>query len=794
MTVQQFRSLTTACMLVLLLLSGLSLSRTAIASGPVLLPGDSFDYPITPYVAIYEDPSARLSLDDMIGQDKQLRFTPSHSNRLKFGITTSAYWFRVSLSNPYNHDRDVVLTLSNTHIDDIRLFDISNPDEPSVLGRGGRDSNGLRGGFPQAQPFFLRISAQTTQSYLIRVHTDALLNTELHLKSVDRFVINEQHQQFIVGISIGIAIAAFIYFLICYRRYRMQLALAAAAYCAVISIFIPSWMGLLHSGFALSGELDGCLESLSINFSAIAHTLVVLFLGWRQRWVRLTLWAFIALQVVIGSGEFWLSSALNEVSISLGIAVNEIFMLFLLIFARSEQKKAQHLLLFGCAFVTVGIVLSVLTSMNVLSLDFIHTWSVIVLPMAVISSLVMACMQLSGRAVPSIARQTSDLTLSSGLLSQISHELRTPINGVIGMNELLTDTALSANQRDYIDTIGLAGRDLLFVANEISDLARIQQGQLELERRPFTISSMLSQTMAHFQQEAIRKQVELVVDIADDLPARLVGDRNRLQTLLHNLIARTLAYTDYGELTLHASYFNSAQSQGVRLQLQLSGNIVKQDELKMLFRLLQYHHPQVEPGNTKHWNLLVMRQLLQRMHASLEVESMTSQGASLTLYLPMPVEAEVVSHRDILDDSLIGMRILIVDDVASLRNVIEKQVKRWGMKASSTYSGKEALAMMRNQCNLGQPFDFIIIDHDMPIMNGLQLAERMNADNDITIKPASLMLTGLSISSVRADALAVGIRHLVAKPASGDRLRNALLEIKSRRHASNQPTDARATS
>jgi len=179
------------------------------------------------------------------------------------------------------------------------------------------------------------------QSYLFRVHTDSLLNTELHLTSVDRFVINEQHQQFIVGIIIGIAIAAFIYFLICYRRYRLQLALAAAAYCAVISIFIPSWVGLLHSGFALTSELDGCLESLSINFSAIAHTLVVLFLGWRQRWVQLTLWAFIALQVVIGSGEFWLYSALNAVSIRLGIAVTEIFMLFLLIFARREPKTAS---------------------------------------------------------------------------------------------------------------------------------------------------------------------------------------------------------------------------------------------------------------------------------------------------------------------------------------------------------------------------------------------------------------------------------------------------------------------
>jgi CheY-like chemotaxis protein len=116
--------------------------------------------------------------------------------------------------------------------------------------------------------------------------------------------------------------------------------------------------------------------------------------------------------------------------------------------------------------------------------------------------------------------------------------------------------------------------------------------------------------------------------------------------------------------------------------------------------------------------------------------------------------------------------------------VIEKQVRRWGMRPESTYSGKEALAMMRNQISMGQPYDILIIDHDMPVMNGLQLAERIQQDKDIDHKPALLMLTGMNVTVVREDAVAVGIQQLLAKPASGDRLRQALQGLRFRRQSS----------
>ena len=227
-------------------------------------------------------------------------------------------------------------------------------------------------------------------------------------------------------------------------------------------------------------------------------------------------------------------------------------------------------------------------------------------------------------------------------------------------------------------------------------------------------------------------------------------------------------------------FISANVASGVRIQLQLSNTLVKPEELKHAFRILQQQNDGT-PTDHDHWSLLVTRQLIEITGGHLAVESMTGQGASLTLCLP--INATYAERSTTRDDSLIGLKILIVDDNASLRSVIEKQVRRWGMRPESTYSGKEALAMLRNQINIGQPFDAIIIDHDMPVMNGLQLAERIQNDADIEPKPARLMLTGLSTSAVVEDARQTGIQQVIAKPASGERLRQALLELRYRKPA-----------
>jgi CheY-like chemotaxis protein len=163
------------------------------------------------------------------------------------------------------------------------------------------------------------------------------------------------------------------------------------------------------------------------------------------------------------------------------------------------------------------------------------------------------------------------------------------------------------------------------------------------------------------------------------------------------------------------------------------------------------------------------------MEGSIEVETLTHHGCSITLFLPIQEELSERVEED--SDLLSGQRILIVDDNTTFRGVIEKQVKRWGMRADSTYSGKEALALMRNKANLGEPYDYIVIDHDMPIMNGIQLTERLMADNDIEPKPMRIMLTGLGIGSANHEAKEAGIQKIVNKPVSGRHLKEVLLEF-----------------
>lgn len=764
----------------LALISWLLICFPAQANNPVLLPNASFDYSITPYVAVLEDPTGQLDIATMLTREQQLRFTPSHARSLKFGMTDSAYWLRFSLSNPYAHPRQVVLALSGNDLDDIEFYDISGGDTYQHIHRDDM-ARSLRGSFLQAHPVELQIPEQSTRSFLIRTHSSGLFSTHIRLMSMDRFVANEQEVFTLQGLSIGWVLATLVWFLFTFQRRHHLFALMSAGYCLAIALYQPAWMGIYPQLFNVSPPEASHFGELALAASSTFQMLASWSLGWAGRMrttVRrgLVLLAILPIPLVMTSNL--LTPYASLLAVALMITLVEFGGALLLTIGQSDIPQARRWLVIGHVITGFGMLIAIFTTYNLLSMDVLTDWAPMLLPFVVIGSLVMAMMSILRPATVAEPRNTTQC-LSPALLSQISHELRTPINGVIGMNELLSDTPMSAAQRDFCDTIALAGRDLLHVANEISDLARIQNRSLELELRPFSLSVLLNEVMSHFQQEAIRKQVELVIDIAEGMPDQYNGDAGRLQTLLHNLVEHALAYTEYGELTLLAGNYRTEQASGVRLQLQMSNTMIKQDELKQAFSALHYRKPMTGNNDDETWNRLVSRHLMEKMNATLAVESMTGHGASLTICLPL--SATQVGVTDHTDESLIGLRILIVDDNASLRTVLEKQVRRWGMRPDSTYSGKEALAMLRNQITLGQPYDVIIIDHDMPVMNGLQLAERIQGDKDIPQKPARLMLTGLNIGAVREEAAMAGIQNLLAKPASGERLRQALLELRYRR-------------
>ncbi len=753
----------------LLFLFLLGLIPQSQASKPIILPPDSYNQSITRYISILEDESASMTLEDVLKPENQLRFMRIHTRYLKRGSTDSVYWLQLNLHNPTMESRPTALTLSNPRIDVADIYDITDPQKIYRL-----EEKHLRATRPQAHSYLLQINSHSTSSFLIRLQTDALLITSIELKSLDQFVETEQRINIIAGTSIGWVMAACWYFVYSWFRYRQRFSLFGLAFSLGVIVFIPAWMGLLHTSWGFSQTVNFRLESISICVAAIMHILAVHSLGWHNEKVRQTLLLLLPFFILI-PGEWWMHNSTQEVAISVMLAITEVVLLCILWAGQSERRHVQPYLFAGVLPILTGTLLTILNNANLLPLDVLNEWMVVSLSFIGIMSMIISDhkLNLSSEGHQSPSTQHG---IPPALLTQISDELRTPINGVTGMYELISDTPLSPIQRDYADTMSLAGKDMLIMAQEIADLARLQTEHFSLEYKPVSTSELVVKSVAHFQQEAHRKKVELVVDTANDFPPRVKADASRLQVLVHHLMTQMLAYTENGELSVYVSYYQGPKN-GVRVQFRLSGHISRHEELRGMLRILKSEAQVNWQENPKLWNQIVVRDLIYMMNATLDLEEISPRSASVTLFVPAEIVEFNEAEEEERDDNLNGLRILIVDDNASLRAVLEKRLRLWGVIADSTYSGKEALAMMRNQSAMGMPYDFIIIDQDMPMMSGLQLSERLHSDDEISPKPASLMLTGLSVSATENAARQAGFVKTIAKPVSGNRLREALVDI-----------------
>ena len=762
--------------LLLLALLLLGLIPQVQASKPIILPPDSYNQSITRYIAILEDESGELTTADVLKTENQLRFMRIHTRYLKRGMTDSTFWLQLSLHNPTAETRTTALSLSNPRLDVVDIIDVTNPDAVQPM-----EKKHLRATRPQAHSYLFQLEGHSTSRFLIRLQTDALLNTSIELKSLDQFIDTEQRINIITGTAIGWVMAACWYFAYAWLRNRHRFSLMSLMFCFSVVVFIPAWMGLLHTSWGFSESLNSFLETAAICVIAIFHLLAILNLHWPRKFVRQIILVLTLPFLILLTGDLWLSTGFMEMSIGLSIAFGEGVLMCVLWFAHSTYRQAQMYLFAGVMPILTGVILTLLNNANMLPLDVLNEWMVVSLAFVGIMSLILADHNINHSDEDSRG-QSAPHGIPPALLTQISDELRTPINGVTGMYELISDTPLSPIQRDYVDTMSLAGKDMLIMAQEIADLARLQTEHFTIEYKPVSTADLIVKSVAHFQQEAHRKKVEIVVDTANDFPPRVKTDASRLQVLTHHMMTQLLAYTENGELSVYLSYYEGPKK-GIRIQFRLSGHISRHESLKEILRILKSETPVNWQETPRLWNQVVVRDLLHMMNATLDLEEISTRSGSVTLFVPAePVDFS--QEEEDRDDNLNGLRILIVDDNASLRSVLEKRLRLWGVIADSTYSGKEALAMMRNQSAMAMPYDFIIIDHDMPMMSGLQLCERLRSDDEIMPKPASLMLTGLSVSATENAARQAGFVKTIAKPVSGNRLREALVEILSQRRHS----------